>query len=57
MSNQALANETMLSEARRLSRLMRQRRHTPLEDAVWLLEFVSATKGAGTCQMINHSKA
>ena len=29
-----------------LSDLMRERRHHPMEDAVWLLEFVSSTKGA-----------
>lgn len=30
----------------RLSELMQLRRHHPMEDAIWLLEFVSKTKGA-----------
>ena len=29
-----------------LSFLMKQQRHHPMEDAVWLLEYISATRGA-----------
>ena len=30
-----------------VAELMRDRRHSPLEDAVWLAEYVAETKGAG----------
>ena len=33
-----------------LAKLMRDRRHSPLEDAVWLAEYVSKARGAGRKQ-------
>ncbi len=40
------AHVRILSNVRRLSSLMRDRRHHPMEDALWLLEYVGRTRGA-----------
>ena len=43
-----LGDPGYLERITEMSELMGLQRHSPLEDAVWVMEYVAKTKGAGT---------
>ena len=48
-ANKVLGDPGYLERITEMSDLMGLQRHSPLEDAVWVMEYVAKTKGAGTC--------
>ena len=47
-ANEVLLDPGFQERVEAMSELMGLQRHSPLEDAVWLMEYVARTKGAGT---------
>ena len=49
-ANKVLGDPGYLERITEMSDLMGLQRHSPLEDAVWVMEYVAKTKGAGNAQ-------
>ena len=46
-ANEVLLDPAFQERVEAMSELMGLQRHSPLEDAVWLMEYVARTRGAG----------
>ena len=46
-ANEVLGDPAYQERIAEMSELMGLQRHSPLEDAVWVMEYVAKTKGAG----------
>ena len=52
-ANEVLLDPGFQERVDAMSELMGLQRHSPLEDAVWLMEYVARTKGAGMYMYIH----
>ena len=55
-ANEVLGDPAYQKRIAEMSELMGLQRHSPLEDAVWVMEYVARTKGAGTLLSSWHLK-
>ena len=49
-ANEVLLDPGFQERVEAMSELMGLQRHSPLEDVVWLMEYVARTRGAGMCR-------